>query len=798
MWDFQDTRASEMRSGPSVAGRSRQKSDQPSRPKIVVNVDRRPASSSTSRPHKQARPRGARREEPVTINFRQETSAAYPKVAEPMIVISDDDDDRIAGNDNVARQTEDLFDLLRPHQTGAADATTPTSGPPHAAHRTSTTAHPGHPRRSATNLNENTAPTSYTSALSRKGARDSLIDFGLPSPPSASSFSPTTYLGSGQLTRLLALISSNDPAPRPTTAGALDPSLKLADLEDRLPALFDSLYEWSLGTRRTEESNERALLGASVLSTMQFLCEYVSWSPPDDILSGQDVMRLAAILQEQIQHLLTRMQTHPQSEESQDHALRICWFAVELSLRIWHSRSRNAAAHQSTDFHLGALAPSSATRRYLDYLISRMIEVEFVAFRSRSSRESVDVSAVPQDLENTSAELWVCCLHLLEAVEGPMDDNRASSTTHPLWDYVLTAVQHNHRAYPAVGLEPSEKLWRCVTSLMIFSRFSVHGIAVTNPRLRACWPIIQQALVLIRLEADPDRDVKMNAAVLQQRDAYIRLVLARCLLLVTRWKWNLCGADALFKSLTAIFRTRKFENLRGETSDFPIFLRELNDEAYLDAYDRKETSFGIFLKLVLHAAKDYEQDPRGPSFGQKQVRKLASLIFPIGTTPFTRDNPPVGRELSMLFNRLAAVVVTVHLEPTNTKLRIQQALRFMDFKNAESNSRSAYIRGMMQIAVVHRRKNLDIEEIMGWYCDMAGILLDDLKEAEKLTAPTTATHATSRKREVALLTLQLMGALRIIIDTTPVADPVAQYPSPIFLEQGESESHWCVLSLPFR
>ncbi|KAG9026890.1 hypothetical protein FRB95_008343 [Tulasnella sp. JGI-2019a] len=765
-------------------------------PKISVNVARGPVPSSSHQTHRHqthSRRQAARgREQPLSITFRKLSPTAPLKRREP-IEISDDDDDgyRMPDQEGLSNQpAPDFFDLLRPERNPLVTA----------PHSVSTNTN----RVSNSNIAETRPQTrrqnpkshdaevrlhSYASALSRKGTRDSLIDFGLPSPPTASSFDRTTYLGSGRLVQLLLLLGSRAPGHRPDSTGPLDPSMALPDLEDCIPAMFDGIYEWRLRKPKQQRDENPSLQGTTVPGVMQFLCDYASWSTSVYALSNaQDVMRFTTIVQEQVQHLITRLQDPVTSTSSdlpqQDtgHVLKLHWFAVELSLRVWHSQSIASAAEDPTNVSLPlreAVGPTSSARRYLGGLVRLLLDTEFYDFRSPASE--VGEAAVVNDLESTSAEVWICCVHLLEALDNKPDNMPNILGDHPLWRQILSILNQSSSDH-AAGLEASEKLWRSILALNMLSRFSSQGIAATKPRLPACWGVVQHAVSLIRLESNPDKDAKTMAAVLQKRDAYIRLVLSRCLLLITRWEWNTCGADALLKSLTAIFRTRKFENLRGEVSDFPVFLRDLNDQAFLEAYDKRETSFGIFLKLVLHAAKDHRQDPRGVAFGQKQLRKLASLIFPIGTTPFTRDNPPVGRDLSMLFNRLAAVVAVVHLEPTNAKLRVQQARKFLDFKNAEANSRSACIRGMMLIAVVHRRQELEMTEIMAWYADMVGVLLQDLKEAEQVSSVVATAHPGNRRPEIAILVLQLVGALRKVIETMP-PEGTAKYPNPIFLEQ---------------
>ncbi|KAG8914774.1 hypothetical protein FRC00_010904 [Tulasnella sp. 408] len=549
--------------------------------------------------------------------------------------------------------------------------------------------------------------------------------------------------------------------------------MTVVELEDRLPSLFDLIFEWGI---RSGSGQGVGGYGDAV-EVMHFLNDYVSWIP--QVENNQDVPRVLMLVSEQVQHLVERLERNLSDEmqESDQRTLRTLWFAVESSLRIWRARRAMQSAdedHALPEHLPDALAPATPAHRYLKKLITCLIEAPNIKFSGVEAGQDLQ----SHNLRGAIAEVWICCLNIAETLE-----EAHQPFGHPLWARVAEALTSgNEDGRTTAGLEISERIWKSIFTVIITSTVTPEGVLGSNPRVPHCWPLVVQALGAIRLEADKEKEVKAPAEVLQKRDAYIRLVLARCLTIVTRWKWDLCGADALFRSLIGIFRSRKFENLRGDTSDFPVFLRSPDEQAWLAEYDKKETSFGIFLKLVLHAVRDYERDSRGPSFAQKQVRKLASLIFPIGATPFSKENPPVGREISMLFNRFAAAVIVIHLEPSTAKNRVQQARRYLDFANAESDSRSACIRGLMLVGVAHRRRALEMGEVMAWYRDMATFLLADLARAEKSKDDAAATSSARLKSEISILILQLVGALRRVIETQST-NTVLGYPDPIFLEQ---------------
>lgn len=752
----------------------------PRHPKIHLDLTRggKP-SSSTSRPRSGGFPRHRAREQQVSITMRDCPSKLSAKRGKEPIVISDDE--------NVARTSPpplrdnsevpyDLADLLRPdHGTG------PTAvGASHLSQLWTEFAPLPSEQRKQVQSSRGAQVGAYAAALSRKSARDGLIDFGLPSLPNSASFASTTYIGSGHLASLLGLLTFKDPASIPSSIGDLSPTMDVAELEDHLPVMFDGIYEWAL-----HQSQPTTEPRTTIPRTMRFLCEYMSWKASLHSTDPNSILKLVTLVQEQIQHLFARLEVARDLRVDDDRVIWVYWFSVEMSLRLTHPRmvidGMDAELVRPTG---NVLTGATPTRQYWRALISRLLRKSFVGFLSFPDTRREDEVSTPDNLESAVAEVWVCSLHVADCLAGRDSSEQALVTGQSIWAHVMLSLQESSDQDAVAGLEASERLWRAILTIIILTPFTCRGIVTSKRVSSAHWPVVQLALGLVRLDADPSKDAKTMAGVLQRRDAYMRLILARCLLLVTRWKWDLCGGDALFKTLTAIFRTRKFENLRGESSDFPLFLRDLDDNAYLEDYDRKETSFGIFLRLILHAANHYERDSQGSAFATKQRRKLASLVFPIGATPFNKENPPVGRELSMLFNRLAAVVATINLEPANAKFRIQQARRFLDFGNADADSRSAVIRGMMLIAVVHRRKGIELDEIMSWYSDMIKILLVELKDVEATRGVTAGPQQSGTRAGIAILVLQLVAALRKVIEcSTPTGH--RKYPDPILIERGE-------------
>ncbi|KAG8904169.1 hypothetical protein FRB99_002150, partial [Tulasnella sp. 403] len=744
------------------------------RSKIYVNVDRQNKSSyisSRNTSHSTRRPRSSA----VDVRWSRKSSGqsmqhAYSKSGRHTL-LSDGDD---------YEQTEDLIAALQPvvgpSRPAPRPAITPTTVPQSGQQPIQHPYPVPQPRR---RLPRN--PTFNSSDLARKKRREELVDLGLPRVLTASRFAPTTYVGSGRLAQLVSLLTGQLQPVHPQPYRDFTHSIEVTDLEDRLPTLFDSLYEWAA---QPPNNGKWSLDTDPKYHTMRFLCEYCSWivhntlTLPDT--SRQDAGRILMLIREQVQHLFGRLKASlsTTSPGCFDRQAWLLWFAVEISLRIWYAENhlRHITVGMAVSPNLSeALGPTTPAAQYLHVLMGYLHDVYFTSFADDDSdrREDRETVEVRSDLRSISGELWVCCVHVVDALEGTRAE---PPMRHPFWNRVYLSLETT----PQGGVEDSERIWRSILTANLFSRFSVQGMVLTQQRLPTCWPMVLQAMSAVRLEAD-EKDRELPAAVLQHRDAYIRLILIRCLRLVKQWKWTLFDYDPLLARLLEIFHSRRTGNLRGEKADFPVFLRDLNEDAFLGDHDKKETSFGLLLKLVFLVAEDMRAWPTWAARGPKYLRRLASQILPLTNTNFTKDNPPIGEELSILFNRFAAAVVGMYLDPAQAAYRVEMARKYLDFKAAECNSRSVSIRGWMLIAIVHRRKQLDIQPVMGWYSSMVTVLLDELREAGKL-GQAEATRFARLKTELSVDIMKLVGALRKVVESRP-SDGVATYPDPIFLEQ---------------
>ncbi len=163
------------------------------------------------------------------------------------------------------------------------------------------------------------------------------------------------------------------------------------------------------------------------------------------------------------------------------------------------------------------------------------------------------------------------------------------------------------------------------------------------------WELVLLTLDHIRLVANPQIYSGLSRS-LCRRDAYIRLVVSRCLILQKRWCRRLDddASSALFRRLVDIFKSHKFANLRGEIAGFAVFVQE-SDACLLMEDANMDSAFMIFLKLIFASAEQmWPTLSKDKYLGR--TKKLLSLVMPVGTVQLSTLRLPFDEQLSVLYN----------------------------------------------------------------------------------------------------------------------------------------------------
>lgn len=607
--------------------------------------------------------------------------------------------------------------------------------------------------------------------LHREGGGDLVIhsrrvtlDFDVLLLPAGMTFGNDSCLGRGWLHELIALLTAERdehcPAPHSFLTFDLHPSISAQEFELNLEKAVQHVRD--IFSQRDYPSPEENGAWQSFLHSM---VQHLSWllarAPVEEYIS------LCASLQKhlaQLQDIVDQpREVLPEDDKPSVLELEIRWFTLEAMTRLECHRTRRQG-----------VVEGSAVRQHTQRLVMRLWSIGFQELLTPFKNDISDPPINNVPFAKRAAELWVSLIHYIEAWTSAQDPQLdESDRLVSLW-HVLhrLASQEGLLRTSASEVASCESVWRCVFTLCALSQFSVHGTSLSSPRGPASWQFIELALDRVKLTANPALEAPLSKRSLQKRDEYIRIQLARCLILARKWKWPLGDAINLVNRLLEIFKSRNFANMTDEYPEFPSFLRH-NNIHLLDENKRSDTAFTLFLKLVVKAVNDTRPPAQGNNVIaiSPKVKKLLSLIAPVTSVAFTKAKPPTAQQLSMLYNRFSAVAVTIYLEPSSAgvKYSLGKARRYVKFEEADDETRRACIRGLMHLAILLRHLHLPLQDIWDWLAHMSNVLVDEYMQ----------THGA----RIATGIQMLLGCVRRVIET-PLMDPgqtVSEYPDPAWL-----------------
>lgn len=575
--------------------------------------------------------------------------------------------------------------------------------------------------------------------------------------PPGISFGPNTYLGRGWLRDLLTELSGQGAiAPPPFLVQEVELNSTM-DIED-FAKVFMLTIDRLLATLQTGVT-KLMVDWNEWQNTLHPLFRLFTWMVSGGYSITESLRNDALERASRLANHLDAEMERTSTMETKAFLLTARWVSFELLLRA-HGASGSIP-----------LRPLSAA------LVKHLFQPAFLkpavlAFPDPTVVEKPDPS-------HQLFQVWICLFHTLEHLAKWLDEPTGGATvspdTHPIWQLVRSVLESEKLS----DLDASEKLWSSTFNLCAISQFSHLGTSSETPHLAACWDMVLFALRRIRLITGQADDIQIRRRRVIKRDQYIRLLFSRCFFLRKPWLWNLKEASALFGLLSDVFKSRKFSNLNGEASDFPSFVRH-DDMSLLSEYRSSDTAFGVFLKLAVLAVKDMKEVADDPGLPLK-LRKLMSVLIPVGSVPFTKDTPPTSQELSMLYNRLSSIAIAIYLDPnaTNATSRIAQARHYVSFKDADLSTRRACIRGMMHFTMITCRLQLPLSLTLEWVTEASNVLLDEYRA---FLPNDTRLELKNR----IILTLQLLvGSLRRILECIGRKDPKV-YPDPVFMEGRKS------------
>lgn len=578
-------------------------------------------------------------------------------------------------------------------------------------------------------LDNRAASGEASSSKSSTSRVEMASDLGIPILHPGRSFGTSTYIKKGWLYELVKVGDGTQNAPMISSISLLnfyfDVDMGVEKLCSMLPKFCEDLLEFATGLPDPDSEVARM----QWTSAMRIISQLTSWYLK--IAGSEEAMALSNTVQTEFSRLVNQIEQTSVTFVDIP-VLSVCWFLVEISARVRHHPNPSPAANLEKIFKDSS---SLLMRLLLQYGLNKTMQPLVD-----------DVELDGTSVAHYSAELWVCLIHLLSVFLDEINKPKE----HPFWTQlqeILVGRAETHKTGNPYG--DSEDAWLTIYSVCALSQFSVHGMTVGQPHLPACWDVVLFGLQRIHLGKVPEDGNKTS----QKYDNYLALIVNRCFHLWDRYKWSLKDSRSLFNQLGEIFRHRKFANLLHEKYEYPNFFRDTDWER-LSSHNSNETAYTLYLKLIVQAIQELYATGR-------PWRQLLSLLIPMGTVPFSEN--PTGKEMSMFYNRMAALAVASDLDRSSLNERVEKARSYVDFSQVGYRLRLAVIRGMRNWGCLLVQRKMNIGAFADWIEEIAQILGRELTKCPDSNDSVHQSGGKSNRSELERLLSSLFGSVRKII-----------------------------------
>ncbi|TFY56483.1 hypothetical protein EVG20_g8909 [Dentipellis fragilis] len=532
-----------------------------------------------------------------------------------------------------------------------------------------------------------------------------VVDSGVKAVPSGFDFTPDSYLRKGWLRELLLTISGSgqhDAWHEDEFYGhRLPRNPSIDDISTYLRAITTAIHDvfTTLPMRRKDVSQ--------ACTTMHFICQMISSFSTQ--VTGREHTELIRLVLDCTDTLLATFDTRQDlstssSITSDSRVIHIYWFSLEIVVRLYCNRPLTLIEELSKCIKLRSL---SVIRRLLQFGMKSIVE-------AMHQTSPVDCYSA----QGSAMQAWICILHLCNARHS--SGCRLPFTT--VWE--LIQKTSTSRQISSRPLTDSEDIWLVVFSINALSHLSVHGHLTSTSCVPTSWGIIAFALNRVRLTSHADLDMMLDRSTIVKRDSYIRVVIQRCLLLHQRWHWTFDGIMATLSRIADIFKSRKFSNLTGESSDFPAFMKH-SDRDLLFNPVAEDNAFTLFLKLFAKSMECIEPKTE-PEYSNK-VRRHLSIIVPVGSICFDEHGRSIDSDLSVLYNRFGVIAAAIYIHPLPSSAQHYLALahHYIKFSEASRTTRSICISGLMYLGIQMQLLNFPLDEILSWSTQITSCLLHE-------------------------------------------------------------------------
>ena len=422
----------------------------------------------------------------------------------------------------------------------------------------------------------------------------------------------------------------------------------------------------------------------------------------------------------------------------------LLWFRVQMAFRV----------------HVLAPAPGTegavleAAQPLMVHLLARGVHRSLAAV----------AAAPPGGVDDEGAELWIGLVHVLARVGADA-----------FYDVLDAALDDWHAAAPASAVVWAERVWYVVLATCVLARFgAAAGVARSASAAPAGWALVARTLSL-RLRFDARVEGAAPRALLRRRDAYIRVVVARCVLLADEYAWPLGDAEGVLGRLFDVFDAHRLADLPTETDhDFAPFLRRY-DAGLLGAAPHGP-AYQVFLQLLGRAGTQLVR-----AGDARRAARLFSRMTPVRVMPFTAANVPTSAERALLFNHYSLVMLFLYVVPSGAVQRLRQIRSFLEFAAADRVSQVTCVRAVVYCGTLFRHHSLPLAPVVAWFVEVCRAAAAEVRAAPAAADAPADRRAAHRQREAARVLHGVVRGVQHVVQHAALGAAPPRYPPPELL-----------------
>lgn len=535
--------------------------------------------------------------------------------------------------------------------------------------------------------------------------------------PSSTIFEPTSFVGKGSFQKILkGDVDSNKMARSSGSGGYFGPDLGMIKWDLVTQEVVNTFKKCSKTIVRWI-SGSQDLITTEHTQSVYFYWSFVTEFFFDKLVFTTESMNSTEIYNVQVLEIIDQTLTDivnclNSSSEKLPNWNELCLTSVAFLLTLLLPilrRNRASIPVPSRIF-------SEASTVLLKRLLSNFNEISEKVSRQRtiSQGKRSRVSYISRESSSYLLEISYMCVHLMDAGAdycGGLSFLRVAQTC------IKTSMSK------ASGIYQSEVIWQ---TLFLFNTFYF----MQNPNHatpKAGWLVVN-SLVLPVFESL--KDITRIEYVDQSVANYAKALLARCLILLTTWKWK--PDREIIKTVYSFFASIRYANFepRDVGHELPNFLLNSSLNASYSFPSLDDTIFQLFLKLLAVCMKSYKKT------SSRQLRRLVDSVNVLNNFTYPpRDAEIQVVELESLANQYSLLLTRYKFSSKTAQPPLEQLVGLFSLENSHLLARKLTVDAWKVVTEIQLNRNQSLSSVMNWYDQLLGKAFDEYMQLDKVTGP---------------------------------------------------------------